>query len=196
MDLFDAYGHRKYLTVPEWTAFLRAADEAAPEVTTFCATLAHSGSRISESLMLTADRVHLTDGLLIFESLKKRRRGVYRAVPVPRNLLEQLDGVHGIAAARRREDLGRGVALWSWCRATASRRVAEVMEAAGITGLHATPKGLRHGFGIRCIASGVPLNMTSKWLGHSSLQTTACYVDASGPEERAIAERMWEQTCV
>jgi integrase/recombinase XerD len=34
--------------------------------------------------------------LLVLESLKKRRSGIYRAVPVPPALLEALDLVHGI----------------------------------------------------------------------------------------------------
>ena len=65
------------------------------------------------------------------------------------------------------------------------------MVAAGITGLHATPKGLRHGFGIKAVTSDVPLNMTQKWLGHARLSTTAIYTNATGDEEKQIAERMW-----
>jgi integrase len=65
------------------------------------------------------------------------------------------------------------------------------MEAALVEGLCATPKGLRHGFGIKATASEVPLNMTQKWLGHASLVTTAIYANAVGPEEQRIAERMW-----
>ncbi len=195
MDLYDRHGHRKYLTASEWRAFLRASDAAQPEVGTFCGALAHSGCRISEALALTADRVDLGGGMLIFESLKKRRKGVFRAVPVPSAFLDQLNLVHAVEAARHVPDQGRDQFLWNWCRATAWRRVCEVMDVAGITGLHATPKGLRHGFGIRCVSCGVPLNMTQKWLGHSQLSTTAIYADASGSEERAIAERMWEQSC-
>ncbi len=81
--------------------------------------------------------------------------------------------------------------LWPWSRTTAWRRVSEVMEAAGLGGIHATPKGLRHGFGIKAVTSEVPLNMTQKWLGHSRIATTAIYTNATGPEEKQIAERMW-----
>ncbi len=65
------------------------------------------------------------------------------------------------------------------------------MECAGLGGIHATPKGLRHGFGIKAVTSEVPLNMTQKWLGHSRIATTAIYTNAMGPEEKQIAERMW-----
>ena len=36
----------------------------------------------------------------MFEALKKRRQGVYRAVPVPPWLLYQLDLVHGVREAQ------------------------------------------------------------------------------------------------
>ena len=45
-----------------------------------------TGCRISEALALTPERVDLTGKAVVVESLKKRRRGVYRAVPVPPGL--------------------------------------------------------------------------------------------------------------
>ena len=66
------------------------------------------------------------------------------------------------------------------------------MEAAGINGLPATPKGLRHGFGIKAVTCNVPLNMTQKWLGHARISTTAIYTEAVGAEEKEIAQRMWD----
>jgi integrase/recombinase XerD len=84
MSLYDQNGQRKYLTPAERDMFLQAADEAEREVRTLCGTLVHTGCRISEALALSADRVDLRAGVVIFESLKKRKRGVYRPVPVPR----------------------------------------------------------------------------------------------------------------
>ena len=94
---------------------------------------------------MTADRVDLKDGTLIFESLKKRRRGTYRPVPVPPALLDALNMGHDIKAAQRRRDGGLGVHLWPWARTTAWRRVQEVMKAAKVKGPHATPKGCATG---------------------------------------------------
>jgi integrase len=48
----------------------------------------YTGCRISEALALTARRVDIGGQTIIFESLKKRRRGIYRAVPVPETLIE------------------------------------------------------------------------------------------------------------
>jgi site-specific recombinase XerD len=41
------------------------------------------------------------------------------------------------------------------------------METAGIAGPKASPKGLRHGFGVACIENGIPLNLVLRWLGHA-----------------------------
>jgi integrase/recombinase XerD len=65
------------------------------------------------------------------------------------------------------------------------------MAAAAISGTHATPKGLRHGFGVSAFQSNVPPHLVQRWLGHASLRTTAIYGDVIGPEERAFAARMW-----
>ena len=72
------------------------------------------------ALALTADRVDPGDGVLVFESLKKRRKGVYRAVPVPPDFLDRLRLVHDLELLRHSEDRGRGVRLWPWSRTTAS----------------------------------------------------------------------------
>lgn len=191
MGLYDQNGHRKYLTPAERETFLKAADDADREVRTFCATLAYAGCRISEALALTADRVDLREGTLIFESLKKRRRGVYRSVPVPPVLIDALNMVHDIRAAQKRRDRGQEVRLWPWARNTAWRHVRVVMKAARIKGPHATPKGLRHGFGIKAVTCGVPLNVLQQLFGHAQLSTTSIYADAMGSEKRQIVERMW-----
>ena len=184
IQLYDSSGRRKYLTPGERDAFLQSADGAPSAVGTFCGVLAHTGCRISEALALTAARVDNSGGVIVFESLKKRRKGVFRAVPVPGAFLDTLAAVHDLAGIGDER-------LWNWSRTTAWRRVREIMEAAEIRGLYATPKGVRHGFGIKAVTSDVPLNMTQKWLGHANIATTAIYTNAIGPEEQRIAERMW-----
>ncbi len=193
MDLFDTAGRRLYLTSEEHRAFLDAAEAAPREVRTFCLVLHYTGCRISESLALTPESFDFSGKAVIFETLKKRRRGIYRAVPVPGDMLDALNMVHGLTEAlRRRRGTERTSPLWSWSRSTAFRRVKAVMTAAGIAdGPHQCPKGLRHGYGVRAISSGVPLNMLSKWMGHASLEVTAIYANALGEEQHNIAARMW-----
>jgi integrase/recombinase XerD len=191
MALHTADGARKYLTAGERDAFLRAAERAERQVRTLCMTLAYAGCRLSEALALTVDRVDLVAGVLVLESLKKRRSGLYRVVPVPPTLLEALDLVHGVRELQSRRGKGRGIRLWPWSRMTGWRAVHAVMEAASLDGPHASPKGLRHGFGVAAVSAGIPLNLVQKWLGHAQLTTTAIYADAVGEEEQSIAARMW-----
>ena len=191
MGLHTVEGLRKYVTAGEREAFLREADRADRTVRTLCMTLTYAGCRLSEALALTVDRVDLAAGVLTFESLKKRRDGVYRSVPVLPALLEALDMVHGIREQQSSKGRGRGVHLWPWSRMTGWRAVHDVMAAARLEGPHASPKGLRHGFGVAVASAGIPLNLVQKWLGHAQLTTTAIYADAVGAEEKDIARRMW-----
>ena len=191
MQIYTAAGARKYLTVSERDAFLRAAEKVDRPARTLCMILAFTGCRLSEALALTVDRVDLAAGSLVFESLKKRRSGIYRAVPVPPALLEALDLVHGIREVQSRRGKGGSERLWPWSRMTGWRAVHAVMELAELTGPHASPKGLRHGFGVAAVSAGIPLNLVQKWLGHAQLSTTAIYADAIGAEEKDIAGRMW-----
>ena len=191
MRLHDEQGRRLYFTEDERRAFLAAAKAAPREVRTFCGVLHATGCRISEALALPPQRIDLSGHVIVFESLKKRRRGVFRSVPVPPAFLDDLDLVHGLREAQRRRQAATAL-LWPWSRMTAYRRVQEVIEAAGIVdGPHACPKGLRHGFGVQAVSRGIPLNMVQKWLGHAQLSTTAIYANAVGEEEQAIAARMW-----
>src|SRR3954453_14274699 len=121
---YDAEGRRLYLTEEERRAFIAAATKGPREVRTFCGVLHATGCRISEALGLTAERIDLSGRVIVFESLKKRRKGVFRAVPVPPELLDALDLVHGIREAQRRSQAK--ALLWPWSRMTAFRRVQQV----------------------------------------------------------------------
>lgn len=188
--LYDPEGNRKYVTALERSAYLGAAERRPPEVRTFCRTLAYSGARISEILALTSRQIDRLAGVIVVESLKKRRRGIYRALPVPAELLDELEHVHDIRG--RQADPNRNATpIWNWCRTTAWQHVKSCMEEAGISGRQAMPKGLRHGFGVGVLQAGVPINLLKKWLGHSRLTTTEIYANAVGAEEQAIANRFW-----
>jgi len=156
----------------------------------FCLTLAWSGARISEVLAISPVAIDVESGVIAIETLKRRRRGIVRQVPLPLDLLTTLDRLFGLAAARRDPELANG-RIWRFSRTTAWRRVKSVMASAGVTGTPAMPKGLRHGFGVKAFQSNVPPHLVQRWLGHASLRTTAIYGDVIGPEERAFAKRMW-----
>lgn len=180
----DRFGQRKYLTRRERDAFLRTAATYNRCVHSFCWMLAATGCRISEALSLSETSIDFEAGQVVIRSLKKRGRKVFRTVPLPPALLFMLqEGLEAGLLCRDR--------LWPWSRMTGYRRVREVMRAAKITGRHASPKGLRHAFGVCAIQSNVPLNLIQRWLGHADIKTTTIYTDAMGPEERQFAARMW-----
>jgi len=45
--------------------------------------------------------------------------------------------------------------------------------------------------GVGTLQSGVPLNLTQRWLGHARMSTTAIYANVSGAEEANLAARFW-----
>jgi len=171
-------------------AFAKAAATGPQSTYAFCLTLLHTGARISEALALTPSHLDSGVGAVVLLTLKKRRPGVYRVVPVPALVLEEM------AIMSRKNGCRPTERLWAWSRTTAWKEIKAVMHAARIDGPHASPKGLRHGFGVAAVQAGVPLNLVSRWLGHSSLATTAIYADALGSEERALAEKLWHVTGV
>ena len=181
--LFDPEGKRLYLTEDERRSFMEAASIAYGPTRTLCGALHYTGCRISEALELTPQRGDLTAETITFRSLKKRGKVVYRAVPVPPDFLDVLNMVHGIREARGTERKNRP--LWDYSRTTAWRRIREIMEAAGLEdGPHRSPKGLRHGYGLAAIASGVLLNVLQQVLGHAKMETTAIYANALGDEKK------------
>ena len=184
--IYNRSGNRKYLNAEERKRFIEAARGQRFPINTLCLTLAYTGARISEVLSLTAGNIDTEAGVIVIESLKKRRRGVFRHVPVPDTLLVELAREHRIrsGATERR--------LWPMSRTTAWKKIKTVMIEAAVPSFCASPKGLRHAFGVAGIVTAdIPLNLMQRWLGHSRIETTAIYANAVGPEERAIATRMW-----
>jgi len=186
--LYTADGARKYVTAAERGAFRREAERADRQVRIdrrLCRMPAVRGASAHRRSRRFAA------GVLVFATLKKRQEGVFRAVPVPRALLDALDLVRGIRERQARRGKGRGQRLRPWSRMTGRRAVHTVMLAAGLDGPQASPKGLGHGFGVAAVSAGIPLNLVQKWLGHAQLTTTAIYADAVGAEEKDNARRIW-----
>ena len=192
-ELFTLDGKRKYLNADELDLFITAAgQQERPQVRTLCLVLAHTGCRISEALALTVDSVDIGEGTIVFKSLKQRHKTRYRAVPVPASTLDALELVHGLRKAQRLKRRKNEGKLWPWGRTQAYKHVKAVMREAGIEGPQASPKGLRHGFGVRSTEKTRNPRLVMKWLGHRSLDKTIIYMDVIGDEERAAAAKMWE----
>lgn len=189
--LFDARGKRLYCTISERTAFLKATETESGRIATFCLLLAYTGCRPSEALNLRPAAFDLAQRSVVIETLKKRRKGSYRAVPIPERLLKRIAEIHGLAEAPEAGNAARDGRLWPWGRSTAYGHVKRVMLAARIEGPQATAKGLRHAFAIAALQGGAPLNLVSRWMGHSKLDTTAIYANALGEEERSLMQGFW-----
>ena len=190
-ELFTIAGKRKYLTLDEQERIIAAANALErAEVRTFALTLAYSGCRISEALELTLEHVDLSAKSLRLRTLKQRNQTTYRSVPLPDHHLDALELVHRIRKRQRTKHGGKDK-LWSWGRTQATKHIWAVMQAAGIEGDHASPKGLRHGFGVRLAQKTRNPRLVQKLLGHKSLETTSVYMDLVGEEERAEVVGAW-----
>ena len=167
MRLYDTDGRRLYINAAERERFLVAARSVHRDIRSFGLTLLYTGCRISEALALSTGGLQLSDTQTQAEALAVTMDGKFKWEPIWQFHWEPVN------------------------RSTAYRWIKFLMNEAEIYGVHASPKGLRHGYAIHALQCGVPLNMLQKWMGHADIETTAIYGNACGPEERRIAERMW-----
>ncbi len=190
MALYTAGGERLYVNPSERQRFIAKAMLQPPLPRSFCLMLVHTGCRLSEARRLRRVDLQLAEQLVSFATLKRRGARAIREVPISKLFAHDLELAHfnDLSSARSY--------LWGETNAPPPRSktyrwVKSVMREAGIEGPQACPKGLRHGFGVHATRRGVQLHMLQKWMGHASMETTAIYATAFGPEEREIAERMW-----
>lgn len=186
MRLYNDKSERVYINADERERFLDALNTESDEIRAFCLTLFFTGCRLSEARELRFSAIQPKARLISFRSLKKRDQHHIREVPVPPDLI--------VALSKLPRKLGQPI--WTVgetkvSRVTAYRWVKRIMNKADIHGAQACPKGLRHGYGIHAVRSGVQLNMLQKWMGHASIATTAIYATAVGREELELADRMW-----
>jgi integrase/recombinase XerD len=202
MRLFDPNGHRLYLTVEEIQRFLKAVkEEDDPRNRVLCQLMVYTGCRPTEALELTAERVLLSEREVVFRTIKKRKydqRGrlkspQYRHVPVPDQLIESMDLVFNIRKLLKKKETA-SEPLWKMSRTTHWSLIKRNMDRADIKGKHATPKGLRHSFGVSMLSGDkpCPINVLSQLMGHTSSKTTEIYLQATGQEKRKLVMQAWE----
>ena len=63
---------------------------------------------------------------------------------------------------------------WRWVQAAVKR--AEELGAIS-SGKHISTHTLRHSYARHLLMNGIPINYLSRWLGHSSIQTTLIYLE-------------------
>ena len=121
IELINQSGERLYLTGEERKRFDQVAREAEREVRTFCLMLNNTGCRISEALNLQLRHIDFEAKAVIFETLKRRRKAVFRQVPLSDAFLDELNLVHNLKS-RQTQRRGAEDKIWPMSRATASRR--------------------------------------------------------------------------
>ncbi len=188
-SLYLASGARKYVNLAERAALLPQLASLPLELRLFVLTFVWTGVRISEALSITPQSFQLDANVLAVQTLK-RRRFVVREIPIPPDLATELDRCFDLRE-RQADPMRAAERLWTFHRVTGWRLIKSAMKSAGIHGVRATPRGLRHAFGVGMLAAGVHLNIVQRLLGHSSITTTTIYTEACGPEERQIVSRFW-----
>lgn len=108
-----------------------------------------------------------------------------RIVPITHNFAQALSELMA-----HKED--KSARIWEFTRMSAYRYVCDVMDRAGITGQCASPNGLRHGFALMALQSGVPLHVLQNWLGHSTVKSTVFYLDMLSESGARPAECAWD----
>jgi len=186
MTLHTGQGQRKYLNQAERLRFFEVTKKKSIDIKLFSQLLFFTGARIAEVHNLNVDSIDFSNKTVILETLKRRKRGVFREIPLPPFLLtilkKYIEELYG--------KLNINEPLFLFSLRTASRHINRIMNEAKIFGVKGSSRGLRHGFAVHAV-SRAPLTMVSKWLGHSSLETTAIYLDIVGKEEREIAKKLW-----
>ncbi|MEM9680408.1 MAG: site-specific integrase [Bacteroidota bacterium] len=186
MTLHTGKGQRKYLNQAERLRFLETTEKKSMDIKLFSQLLFFTGARIAEVHNLNIQSIDFSNKTVILETLKRREKGIFREIPLPLSLLNILETYI--------EDLfnkfPNNQSLFLFSLRTASRHIKRIMMEAKIFGIKGSSRGLRHGFAVHAV-SHAPLTIVSKWLGHSSLETTAIYLDVVGKEEREIAKKLW-----
>jgi integrase/recombinase XerD len=187
--LHGSNGQRKYVNRAERIRILNAFETLDIERCLFGLVLAWTGGRVSEILSLSPEAFDVETSTVSIVTLK-RRKTVIREVPIPRDLMVRIDRHYSLRRAQANGDACRRI--WPWCRVTAWRLVRGVCHTAQVYGLRACPKGLRHGFGVATLQSGVPIHLIQRWMGHARLNTTLLYATVFGVDELPFARRFWK----
>ena len=163
----------EYLEAHQVEALIRAAPN--PRARLLFLIEWRAGLRISEALALEARDLSLESELSSIR-VREGKGSKARIVPVHPELHAAL------TSALQFGDVGREDRLVRVSRATADRWIkaaaARAAELGSIpAGRHISNHTLRHSYARHLLVDGIPINYRSRWLGHSSIQTTLIYLE-------------------
>lgn len=162
----------EYLLPTEVTALIHAAGHGQARLTMLIQWRA--GLRVSEAVALTVEDLQL-DGDQPTLRVRLGKGHKDRVVPLHPELSSAFRQVIDFGNIRR----GRLVnttrsTAWRWVK----QALARAQELGSIpTGRWVGTHTLRHSAARHWLASGVPINHVSRWLGHASIQTTLIYLE-------------------
>ena len=199
MRLFNEDGNRLYLNADERARFLEASKDLEPHYRIAGEVIHFTGCRPSEVLQLYPRRVFFKDCALQFQTVKKRKytkgckpkKPEYRLVPVPAEIITNLDLVFNIRKLQCENKLD--VLFWPVTRLTLWRQMKKTMDAAGISGSQATMKGFRHSFGVAMTLIGMDMYMLAQRLDHANAATTQIYHQVIGEDDHKLQIEYWEK---
>ena len=162
----------QYLEAHEVSAIIRAADD--PRARLLMTEQWRAGLRVSEALALEVADLSLdADQPTIRVRQGKGRKS--RIVPVHPELgaAFQVALAYGNVSEGRIIDAHRSTA-WRWVQKAHAR--AEQLGAIP-SGREVGTHTFRHSYARHLLMNGIPINYLSRWLGHSSIQTTLIYLE-------------------
>ena len=162
----------EYLEADEVDAVIRAAEDPRAKLLTL--TQWRAGLRVSEALALDVSDLSLDSDLPTIRVRSGKGRKA-RVVPVHPELAAafRMALSYGNVAEGRLIEAHRSTA-WRWVQAAVER--AERLGAIA-PGRRVGTHTLRHSYARHLLMHGVPINYLSRWLGHSSIQTTLIYLE-------------------
>ena len=162
----------EYLEADEVNAIIKAAP--SPKAKLLMLQQWRAGLRVSEALDLEVRDLSL-DTATPTVRVRSGKGGKSRLVPVHPEL-------HGaLSSALAYGDISQGriveahtTTAWRWVQAAV--KCAEELGAIA-PGKRIGTHTLRHSYARHLLVNGIPINYLSRWLGHSSIQTTLIYLE-------------------
>ena len=162
----------EYLEAHEVNAIIRAADD--PRARLLMMEQWRAGLRVSEALAIEVADLSL-DAELPTLRVRQGKGRKSRIVPVHPELGAAFSVAlsYGSVSEGRIIDPHRSTA-WRWVqRAHARAKQLGAIPPGREIGNHT----LRHSYARHLLMNGIPINYLSRWLGHSSIQTTLIYLE-------------------
>lgn len=116
-----------------------------------------------------------------------------RAVPMADHVGRELELLFQAAAHQAEDDLvfGHPHTGHPLDRSQVSKRFKRTLKRAGVREVRF--HDLRHTFGTRCAAAGVPLRTLQAWMGHADIKTTMVYTHyAPGANEAELVNGVFQ----